>query len=80
VYRFKLSDRLPEALDWTLKLPSDVAPQARAAAIGQFVNFKPAERRQIDQWLTRAPLDAAERAGLRQQLQQQAASAAMPQP
>lgn len=78
VSKLQKSDRLPQALDWTLKLPSAIAPQARAAAIGQLVNFKPAQRRQIDQWLTRAPLDAAEREALRQHLAQQAVSAGMP--
>ncbi len=74
VSKLQKSDRLPEALDWTLKLPASVAPQARAAALGQFTNFKPAQRRQLDQWLARAPIDAAERAALQRQLAQQTAA------
>ncbi len=53
--KLQKNDRLPDGLDWTLKLPAAVAPQARAAALEQLANLQPAQRRQLDQWLARAP-------------------------
>ena len=70
VQRFASQDKLQAALDWTLKLPADTAPQARAGAVAK-VDFSNARRRvAAEQWIRRATISDSERASLLQQVSQ----------
>ncbi len=66
VQRFAGQDKLPIALDWTLKLPADMAPQARAAAMSMLVFNDDKQRAAAEQWIRRAVISESERASLLQ--------------
>ena len=70
VRRFASHDKLQTALDWTLKLPTDMAPQARAAAMSKLVFNDDKQRAAAEQWIRRAVISDDERASLLQQVSQ----------
>ena len=67
VQRFATQGKLPQALDWTLKLPAAMASQARSDAVSSLALSDAKQRTAAEQWIRRAAISEAERVSLLQQ-------------
>ena len=60
--------KLSEALDWTLKLPPAMAPQARSEAFAHLWLGNEKQRTTAEQWIRIAAISESERQALQKQL------------
>ena len=67
VQRFATQGKLPQALDWTLKLPEPMASQARSDAVSKVALNDARQRTVAEQWIRRAAIPESERIALLQQ-------------
>ena len=70
VQRFATQGKLPQALDWTLKLPEPMASQARSEAVSKVALNDARQRTVAEQWIRRAAIPESERVILLQQASQ----------